>query len=143
MPISIDPENMNVDELPVIWCPVQEELSFSEADEEIHEQATASLLWVADVPEAILRLLVNETEIERVYAPPPDYDPQEQGEWDYSLETYAFKHAIHLKEIVRDEDALSIVYQLEGAGYWQVKITPERVVIERGGDRLNLFSNSE
>jgi hypothetical protein len=143
MSIRIDPENMNVDELPVIWCPVQEELSFSESEEEIHEQATASLLWVADVPEAILRLLVNETEIERIYAPPQDYDPQEQGEWDYALETYAFKHAIRLKEIVRDENALSLVYQLEGAGYWQIEITPERVVIERGGDRFNLFSNAD
>jgi hypothetical protein len=143
MSISIDPENMNVDELPVIWCPVQDELSFSESEEEIRDQATASLLWVADVPEAILRLLVSETEIERIYAPPQDYDPQEQGEWDYSLETYAFKHAIRLKEIVREENALSLVYQLEGAGYWQIEITPERVVIERGGDRFNLFSNAE
>jgi hypothetical protein len=131
MPLNIDPENMNVDKLPVIWCPVQQELSFSESEEEIEEQATASLLWVADVPEAILRLLVNETEIVRVYSPPPDYDPLEQGEWDYSLETYAFKNAIRLKEMVREENALYLVYQLEGTGYWQIEITPEKVTIER------------
>jgi hypothetical protein len=131
MPLNIDPENMNVDELPVVWCPVQQELSFSESEEEIEQQATASLLWVADVPEAILRLLVNETEIERVYSPPPGYNPQDQGEWDYSLETYAFKNGIRLKEMVREENALYLVYQLEGAGYWQIEITPEKVTIER------------
>jgi hypothetical protein len=131
MPINIDHENMHVDELPVVWCPVQEELNLSETDEEIEQQATASLLWVADAPEAILRLLLNETDIERVFNPPQGYDPHEQGEWDYSLETYAFKHAIRLKEIVREEDGLSLVYQLEGAGYWQLEITPEKVTIER------------
>jgi hypothetical protein len=139
MSIHIDPENMHVDELPVIWCPVQEELSFSESEEEVQEQATASLLWVADVPEAILRLLVDVTEIERVYAPPRGYDVQEQGAWDYSLETYAFKNAIRLKEMVRDEDALYLLYQLEGAGDWSMEITPERVTIERGEDKFRLW----
>ena len=131
MPGNIDPETIHVDKLPVIWCPLQENLDQAESLVEREEQATASLLWVADAPEAILRLLLNETEIERVFAPPPGYDQDEQGEWDYSLETYAFKNAIRLKEMVREEDALYLVYQLEGAGYWQVEITPEKLIIER------------
>lgn len=130
MPRSIDPETMHVDELPVIWCPVQADLNEPESEVEAQEQATASLLWVADVPEAILRLLVNETEIERVSAPPPGFEPEAQGEWDDSLKTYAFQHAIRLKEMVREENLLRLVYLLEGAGYWQFEITPERVIIE-------------
>ena len=141
MPLNIDHENMNVDELPVVWCPVTQDLSVWETEEATMEQARASLLWVADVPEAILRLLVDETDVERVYAPPSGYNPDEQGEWDYSLETYSFKNAIHLKEMVREEDALYLVYQLEGAGYWRIEVTPERVTIEREGRSLISFTS--
>jgi hypothetical protein len=40
---------------------------------------------------------------ERIFSPSQGYVRQEQGEWDTSLETYALKHAIRLKEIVREE----------------------------------------
>ncbi|GAG46260.1 unnamed protein product, partial [marine sediment metagenome] len=63
MPRSIDPQTMNVDELPGIWSPVQWDLSEDERLEELENQATASLLWTVDTPEAILRLFLNETDI--------------------------------------------------------------------------------
>jgi len=56
MPIDIDPETMNVDKLPGIWSPVQWELTEEEHIQELDTQATASLLFAVDVPEAILRL---------------------------------------------------------------------------------------
>ena len=42
MPIDMDPETMNVDELPGIWSPVQWELSEEERIMELEQQATAS-----------------------------------------------------------------------------------------------------
>ena len=57
MPSIIDPQTIHVDELPAIWSPVQWELTEEERVEAVNEQATASLLWTMDAPEAILRLL--------------------------------------------------------------------------------------
>ncbi|MCX6071918.1 MAG: hypothetical protein NTU91_13855 [Chloroflexi bacterium] len=60
MPSVIDPETMHVDSLPVVWSPVQSPLTEEERAREVEEQATASLLWAADAPETILRLLLGE-----------------------------------------------------------------------------------
>jgi hypothetical protein len=84
-----------------------------------------------DIPEAILRLLLAVTEIERVYEPPPGYDPEQQGEWDESLVTFAFKRQFILDTVQRDPESLLAVYKIEGAGYWQVEIGPDRVILER------------
>jgi hypothetical protein len=84
-----------------------------------------------DIPETILRLLLGETEISRALDPPEGFDPDKQGEWDSSLVTFAFKRPIHLDTVHRDGDHLTVVYKLEGAGYWQLEITPDRVTIER------------
>ncbi len=65
MPIDIDPETINADELPGIWSPVQWELTEEERIMELENQARSNLLYAVDVPEAILRLLLNETEVER------------------------------------------------------------------------------
>ena len=56
MPIDIDPETMNADDLPGIWSPVQWDLTEEERIEELHHQAQASLMWAIDIPEAILRM---------------------------------------------------------------------------------------
>ena len=85
MPSIIDPQTIHVDDLPAIWSPVQWELTEEERVEAVNEQATASLLWTMDTPEAILRLLLGETEIQRLYQSPDDYDPEEQGEWDEEI----------------------------------------------------------
>lgn len=131
MTAVIIPETIHVDELPGIWQPVQWELAEDEHAAELEQQATASLVWAVDVPEAILRLLLDETAIERLYAPPQAYDPEQQGEWDESLVTFGFQRRARLETVEREGDSLVVIYNLEGAGYWELEITPERVVIQR------------
>ncbi len=64
MPSIIDPETLYVDDLPAVWSPVQWELTEEQRIQAVEDQATASLLWSMDPPEAILRLLLDETSIE-------------------------------------------------------------------------------
>jgi len=131
MPAIIDPQTMYVDDLPGIWSPVQWEQTPAEAREELEAQATASLLWTIDVPEAVLRLLLGETDIERAYQPPEGYDPEQQGEWDGGLLTYQFKRRVQLHNMTREPGYLYVEYKVEDLGYWAVEITPERVCLER------------
>jgi len=131
MPSIIDPETMHVNELPAIWSPVQWELSEEERVQEIETQATASLLWAMDAPEAILRLLLNEEGIKRLYEPPDNYDPEEQGEWSSEFLTFGSTRSIKLDSASREHDSLHLVYKIGDLGYWEFEITPERVVIER------------
>ena len=126
-----DPETMNVDELPGIWTPVQWDMSEDERLMELEAQATASLLQAVDVPEAILRMLLNETVIERTYDPPPGYDPELQGEWDADLITFCFKRPIKLKRTERNRDFLVVEYDLQDSGKWVLEIEPERVTLQR------------
>ena len=131
MPGSIDAENIHVDKLPAIWSPVQWELTPDEKAQEIEDQATASLLWVADTPEAILRLLLRETAIERVYDAPRDYDPEQQGEWVEELVTFGFERPLELQEVRREMDRTIITYKFSDLGYWEIEITPNKVTIQR------------
>ena len=131
MPHIIDYETIQVDELPTIWSPVQWDLTPEEKADELKTQATASLLWAANIPEAILRLLLSEADIQDVFSPPENYDPEMQGEWDESLITFAFKRKITLKEVRRDADKIVLVYHLADLGYWGVEIGAEKVTIER------------
>ncbi len=131
MPANMDPQTVYVDDLPAIWSPVQWEQTEEEAREELETQAMANLLWVVDMPEAILRLALGETDIERAYGPPAGYDPEQQGDWDDSLLTFQFKRRITLHNMERGQDFLYVEYKVEDLGYWGVEITPERVCIER------------
>ena len=131
MPGIIDAESIQVDKLPAIWSPVQWELTPDEKAQEIEEQATASLLWVADTPEAILRLLLRETAIERVYDAPRDYDPEQQGEWVEELVTFGFERPLELQEVRREMDRTIITYKFSDLGYWEIEITPNKVTIQR------------
>jgi len=131
MPSVIDPETLYVDDLPAIWAPVQWELSEEERLEAIDEQATASLLWSMDAPEAILRLLLAETEIRRLHKPPEGYDPHEQGEWDAGILTFGPYRPIKLKEVERTREYLRLIYDFGDLGCWEFMIEPERVTIER------------
>lgn len=131
MPGYIDPETMNADELPGIWAPVQWDLTPEERAAEIEIQAAASLLSTVDVPEAILRLLLNETNIGRAYNPPAGYDPEIQGEWDPEILTFAYTKRMELERIERFPDRLALIYKFENLGTWAFEITPEKVVIER------------
>jgi hypothetical protein len=131
MPQIIDPQTINVDELPGIWSPVQWELNEEEFIEEVEAQASASLLWSIDAPEAILRLLLGEQDIERAYEPPAGFDPEMQGEWDHELLTFQFKRAVRPQQVERRENYLYIEYKIEDFGAWAFEIEPERVSIYR------------
>jgi hypothetical protein len=131
MPSIIDPQTLYVDDLPVIWSPVQWELTEQERIQAVEEQATASLLWSMDAPEAILRLLLDETGIERLFGPPPDYNVKEQGEWDEKLITFGPKRAIKLESVERTPTRLELVYNLSELGRWEFVIESEKVSITR------------
>jgi len=131
MPSVIDPETLYVSDLPGVWSPVQWELSETERAQEIEAQATASLLWSVSVPESILRLLLSETIIERVYEPPEGYDDDLQGEWDNSLITFSFKHAVKILNVEREANYVYIELAISDLGHWSMEIEPERVSIER------------
>lgn len=131
MPGIIDPETIHVDDLPAVWSPVQWELSDDEAEIEIEEQATASMLWGVDAPEAILRLLLNETAIQQAFSPPSEYDPEEQGEWDDELLTFEHQRAMRLVKVERQPNYLYVEYKVEDLGYWALEIRPEEVHIYR------------
>jgi hypothetical protein len=131
MPGIIDPETINVDELPAIWLPVQWELSAQEHAQELEQQARASLLWVLDAPEVILRLLLDETAIERAYSPPPGYDAAQQGVWNEELVTFQFARPMRLQRVEREADNLYVEYDFGNRGHWAIEIEPEKVTIER------------
>ncbi|HEY45247.1 MAG: hypothetical protein AMJ88_04325 [Anaerolineae bacterium SM23_ 63] len=131
MPGVVDPETMYIDDLPGIWSPVQWELSEEEKREEIEQQAQASLLWSVSAPEAILRLLLDECEIERALDPPDSYDPELQGEWDESLVTFKFRRSIRLDAVERERESLCVIYDFGDVGYWEFEITPEKVILSR------------
>lgn len=131
MPSVIDPLTTYVDNLPAIWAPVQWELSEEERVQAINEQATASLLWTMDSPEAILRLLLNETEIKRLHQAPQGYDSEQQGEWDEDILTFGPYRPIRLVDLERTANFLRVVYDFGDLGYWELMIEPEKVTIER------------
>jgi hypothetical protein len=131
MPAVIDPETLYVSDLPGVWSPVQWELSETERAQEIEAQATASLLWSVSVPEAILRLLLNEIAIERAYEAPDRYDHDLQGEWDGSLVAFTFKNGVIIEKVERDSDYIYIELKIADLGHWSMEIEPERVTIER------------
>ena len=131
MPIDIDPETMNVDKLPAIWSPVQWELTEEEHIQELDTQATASLLFAVDVPEAILRLLLTEYAIERAFQPPEGYDPDEQGDWNDDMLTFKFERPLELLEVHRERNFMSVVYDFREFGRWMFEIQPGKVTIER------------
>jgi hypothetical protein len=131
LPSIFDPETIYIDNLPTVWSPVQRELSPGEHAQELEDQATASLLWACPVPEQMLRILLNETTIQRLDGPPEGYDQEMQGAWDSSLLAFGFKRSIELIKEHRSRDSLILEYKLEGAGYWIVEITQETATIER------------
>jgi hypothetical protein len=131
MPSIIDPQTLYVDDLPAIWSPVQWELTEEERIQAVEDQATASLLWSMDAPEVILRLLLDETGIERLFSPPPGYNTEEQGDWDGKLITFGPKRAIKLESIERTPTRLELVYNFGELGYWEFVIESEKVSISR------------
>jgi hypothetical protein len=56
------------------------ELTEEERVEKLDTHSYACLLWSIDIPMAILRLLIQATDIQRLLLPPEDYDPVVQGD---------------------------------------------------------------
>lgn len=131
MPSIIDPLTLYIDDLPGIWSPVQWELTPQERTHEIETQATASLLHVIDAPEAMLRMLLGETEIIRAYEPPKGYNPELQGEWNPDIITFQFRRPIRLENVERTPELLSVLYDFGELGHWLIEIEEEKVRIER------------
>jgi len=131
MSAILDPETIYVDNLPTVWSPVQWQLSEDERLIELEEQATASLLWAADAPEAVLRLLLGETDIVRAYEAPPRYDPEVQGEWDEDLLTFQFRRPVELVKAERQRGRLYLEYKFSELGCWSIEILPESIHIQR------------
>ena len=129
MPAIIDTLTLNVNELPAIWSPVQWEMTDDERVDELENQATASLLWAADAPETILRLLLGETDIERALEAPNGFDPEQQGDWDPEIITYQFRHPMRLVKSVRETDRLYVEYDFGEMGRWAFEIGPDDVHI--------------
>ena len=131
MPIDIDPETMNVDDLPGIWSPVQWEVTEAERIMELENQAKGNLLYAVDVPEATLRLLLNELDVERAYEAPKNFDPEQQGDWDENLITFQFKRLIRMKKVEREDNYLCAEYNIADLGTWGIEIEPDGVSIYR------------
>lgn len=131
MPSILDPQTLYVDDLPTVWSPVQWELTEEERIQAVEEQATASLLWSMDAPEAVLRLLLEETDIERLFEPPDGYILAEQGDWDKKLITFGPKRPIKLESVERTPTRLELVYNFAELGTWEFIIESEKVRIER------------
>jgi len=129
MPIDIDPETINADPLPGIWSPVQWEMSEDEQIIELEQTAIANLLWIVDIPETILRLLLDENGIEQAFKPPKGFDPDMQGEWDNDMVTFKFKRAIELVNSERSHDHLYLEYKIEDLGTWVFEIEADNVKI--------------
>jgi hypothetical protein len=131
MPGYIDAEFMHVDDLPGIWSPIQWDLTPEERVAEVEEQAGASLMAAIDIPEALLRSLLGETDIERAYGAPEGYDPEQQGEWDDQIITFQFKRPIKLLNLERDSGRLLVQYDFHDLGRWQLEITEKSFHLER------------
>lgn len=129
MPAIIDTQALNVNDLPTVWSPVQWEQTADERETELEDQHTASLLWAADAPEAILRLLLGETDIARAIEPPDGFDPEQQGDWDPDIDTYVFRRPIRLVHCERAEDGLFIEYKFGELGHWTFEISEDEVKI--------------
>jgi hypothetical protein len=131
MPSIIDPQNLNVDNLPAIWSPFQWGLTEVERIQAVEEQATASLFGGMDAPEAVLRLLLDETGIDRLNNAPSGYDVEQQAAWSGNLITFGPKRAIKLESCERTPTCLELVYDFGELGKWEFIIESEKVSIAR------------
>jgi hypothetical protein len=138
MPGAIDFETMDVDELTPVWWPSDAELTPEQYDSVVRQEARAHLLTMLGVPEAVLRLLVRETEVSRVAR-----DVVGQGDFEVEAETdaetdaefppdsFEFSRPIVADTVEMTRDGLLVVYRLEGSGTWRMFLESERVTIER------------
>jgi hypothetical protein len=153
MPGTIDFETMDVDELTPVWWPSDADLTPDQYDSVVQQEARAHLLTMLGVPEAILRLLVRETEVSRVAR---DVAGQDDGKWSdfegeaaadadadadaaadaeseagFPPDSFEFSRPIVAETVEMTRDGLLVIYRLEGSGTWRMFLESERVTIER------------
>jgi hypothetical protein len=121
--MDLDPLTFPTIRVPAVWTPIKEKSDANPLALQIHEQAKASLLISADIMESILRLLLGETEVERVFTPPKGYDEEQQGAWDTDAITFAFVRSVRIKSENRDAGKLLMQYEVEGKGDYYVELT--------------------
>jgi ABC-type dipeptide/oligopeptide/nickel transport system ATPase component len=85
----------------------------------------------SSLAKAILRLLLEETDIKRLFEPPDSYNPAEQGDWDEKLITFGPKRTIKLESMERKPTRLELVYNFGDLGWWEFVIESEKVSIAR------------
>lgn len=155
MPGAIDFETMDVDELTPVWWPSDGELTAEQYETMVQQEARTHLLAMVGVPEAILRLLVQETEVSRVAHEVVDQgrgarrdfeaeadadadagDGADAGAGDdadagFPPDSFEFSHPIVAEKVETTRDGLFVVYSLEGSGTWRMLFESGRVTIER------------
>jgi hypothetical protein len=129
--MDIDPLTFPTINLPAIWTPIKEKSEANPLALQIQEQARASLLLTADTIESILRLLLGETEVERVFTPPKGYDTELQGEWDNSAITFTFIRSIRIFSENRDPEQLKMQYEVEGRGIYNIILNKDGIEIKK------------
>ncbi len=133
MPSVIDPETMPADDLPGLWSPAESRLPHDDLRKDLTEEARARLLWMVSPPETILRLLLNETEIDSGFIP-SGIDPHgsggenEPGEDEF---TFYFAREFELIKTERSRDRLYVEYKVQDLGYWYLNIESEKATIGR------------
>jgi hypothetical protein len=94
-------------------------------------QTTSVLHWSVDGPEGLLRLLLQETETDRILEPPEDYDPETQGKWDTEFASFGFRKPFELIKVEQVYNYLYLEYKFGVIGHWFVEIQPEKMTIAR------------
>ena len=138
MPGAIDFETMDVDDLTPVWWPSDAELTPEQYDSVVQQEARAHLLAMLGVPEAVLRLLVRETEVSRVardVVGQGDFEVEAEGDAETDAEfppdSFEFSRPIVAETVEMTRNGLLVIYRLEGSGTWRMFLESERVTIER------------
>jgi hypothetical protein len=84
-----------------------------------------------DGPKGILRLLLQETETDRILEPPEDYDPETQGKWDTEFASFGFRKPFELIKVEREHNNPYLEYKFGDYSHWFVEIEPEKVTIAK------------
>lgn len=140
MPGAIDFETMDVDDLSPVWFPEEAGPEPEQREAWLHQQARAHLLTMVGTPEAVLRLLLRETDVARVpaddvaAAPGDEGFPAEAGDADAEplpSDSFEFARPAVAQETELTRDGLQVIYRVDGAGTWRLILESDRVTIER------------
>jgi hypothetical protein len=131
MTSEFDPLTFPTFSVPAIWTYQKPPEGGQEFGNYLEAQALNGLIGTSDIFEVMLRLLLGLTDIERIYEPPEEYDPEIQGEWDDSIITFAFTKKVKPVEERRGEGVLTSEYIVEGSGSYRVELEYEKLTIQK------------